>query len=82
MAPKKTGVKKAPDIEEIGLSGDLDKKINFVKDNFSKEISESGSDSITASLLPDQSGASTTRDRQSSATQSTLPAALSQAINS
>lgn len=36
---KKTGVKKAPDIHEIGLSGSLSDKLNFVKNNFSKEIS-------------------------------------------
>ncbi|MDD5193825.1 MAG: 50S ribosomal protein L3 [Candidatus Nanoarchaeia archaeon] len=36
---KKTGVKKTPDILEIGLSGNKDEKLNFVKNNISKEIS-------------------------------------------
>ncbi len=36
---KKTGVKKTPDIVEIGLSGSIDEKINFIKDNLNKEIS-------------------------------------------
>jgi len=36
---KKTGIKKKPDIVEIGLSGKLDEKINFVKENLAKEIS-------------------------------------------
>jgi len=36
---KKTGIKKAPDLSEIGLTGRIDEKINFVKDNLGKEIS-------------------------------------------
>jgi len=36
---KKTNVKKTPDIIEIGLSGSVDEKINFIKDNLNKEIS-------------------------------------------
>lgn len=36
---KKTGIKKTPDIAEIGLSGKLDEKIDFVKNNLNKEIS-------------------------------------------
>jgi large subunit ribosomal protein L3 len=36
---KKTGIKKAPDILEIGVSGNLDEKLNFVKNHLSKEIS-------------------------------------------
>lgn len=36
---KKTGIKKTPDIIEIALSGNLDEKIIFVKENLSKEIS-------------------------------------------
>ena len=35
---KKTGMKKTPDLSEIGLSGDLNEKLNFVKENFGKEI--------------------------------------------
>ena len=36
---KKTGIKKTPDIKEIGLSGTKEEKLNFVKNHFSKEIS-------------------------------------------
>ena len=36
---KKTGIKKSPDIIEIGLNGSYDKKFNFVKENLGKEIS-------------------------------------------
>jgi len=36
---KKTGIKKTPDIAEIGLSGKLDEKRDFVKNNLNKEIS-------------------------------------------
>jgi len=36
---KKTGIKKAPDIAEVGVSGDLNQKLEFAKNNFSKEIS-------------------------------------------
>ena len=36
---KKTGIKKKPDMTEIGLSGDLSEKIEFVKANMAKEIS-------------------------------------------
>ncbi len=36
---KKTGIKKTPDIIEIGLSGSLSDKINFIKQNLAKEIS-------------------------------------------
>lgn len=36
---KKTGVKKTPDMVEIGLNGSVDDKINFVKENMDKEIS-------------------------------------------
>lgn len=35
---KKTGMKKTPDIAEIGLGGSLDEKLAFVKENISKEI--------------------------------------------
>ena len=36
---KKTNIKKKPDILEIGLDGSYEDKINFVKENFSKELS-------------------------------------------
>ena len=36
---KKTGIKKTPDISEIGLSGTKDEKFNFIKENLTKEIS-------------------------------------------
>ena len=36
---KKTGIKKTPDLSEIGLSGTLEEKFNFVKESFGKEIS-------------------------------------------
>lgn len=36
---KKTGIKKKPNISEIGLSGSVSEKLNFVKNNLSKEIS-------------------------------------------
>ncbi|MEK6897807.1 MAG: 50S ribosomal protein L3 [Nanoarchaeota archaeon] len=35
---KKTGIKKTPDIAEIGLRGSVEEKLNFVKENFNKEI--------------------------------------------
>lgn len=38
---KKTGLKKTPDLSEIGLSGNLDEKLNFVKENIGKEINVS-----------------------------------------
>ncbi|MBT4166332.1 50S ribosomal protein L3 [archaeon] len=36
---KKTGIKKKPDMAEIGVSGKLDEKLEFVKNNLNKEIS-------------------------------------------
>jgi len=36
---KKTGLKKKPDLIEIGLVGNLEEKINFIKENLNKEIS-------------------------------------------
>lgn len=36
---KKTGLKKTPDIGEIGMKGTMDEKINFAKENINKEIS-------------------------------------------
>lgn len=36
---KKTGIKKTPDIKEIGLSGTNEEKLSFIKNNFAKEIS-------------------------------------------
>jgi len=35
---KKTSIKKAPDILEIGLNGSLDEKINFIKENINKDL--------------------------------------------
>lgn len=37
--PKKTNLKKRPDLEEIGLAGNFDEKISFVRENLNKEIS-------------------------------------------
>jgi large subunit ribosomal protein L3 len=36
---KKTGIKKTPDLTEVALSGTLDQKRDFVKENLKKEIS-------------------------------------------
>lgn len=36
---KKTGLKKKPDLSEIGLAGSVEEKINFIKENLEKEIS-------------------------------------------
>ncbi|MEX0921015.1 MAG: 50S ribosomal protein L3 [Candidatus Pacearchaeota archaeon] len=36
---KKTGIKKTPDISEIGLSGSFEEKLKFVKENWEKEVS-------------------------------------------
>jgi len=36
---KKTKLKKKPDLCEIGLVGDIEEKINFIKENLGKEIS-------------------------------------------
>ena len=36
---KKTGIKKSPDLSEIGLSGNLEEKLKFLKENIGKEIS-------------------------------------------
>ncbi len=36
---KKTGIKKTPDISEIGLNGSIEEKLNFIKENIGKEIS-------------------------------------------
>jgi large subunit ribosomal protein L3 len=38
---KKTGIKKTPDLIELGLAGKLGEKINFIKENLGKEISVS-----------------------------------------
>jgi large subunit ribosomal protein L3 len=35
---KKTGLKKTPDLIEVGLTGSLDEKVNFVKENLNKEF--------------------------------------------
>ena len=36
---KKTGIKKTPDLVEIGLNGTKEEKLNFVKENIKKELS-------------------------------------------
>ncbi len=36
---KKTGIKKTPDLSEIGLKGSVEEKIDFIKKNLNKEIS-------------------------------------------
>jgi len=36
---KKTGIKKKPDLSELGLKGNVKEKFNFIKENFGKEIS-------------------------------------------
>jgi large subunit ribosomal protein L3 len=36
---KKTGLKKTPDLVEVGLKGSVEDKINFVKENSGKELS-------------------------------------------
>lgn len=36
---KKTGIKNTPDLSEIGLAGNLDEKISFIKEKLEKEIS-------------------------------------------
>ncbi|MDP3987120.1 MAG: 50S ribosomal protein L3 [Nanoarchaeota archaeon] len=38
---KKTNIKKTPDLSEIGLSGNVEEKLSFVKENLSKDISVS-----------------------------------------
>lgn len=38
---KKTNLKKTPDLAEIGLSGSIEEKINFVKERLNKEINVS-----------------------------------------
>lgn len=39
--PKKTNIKKAPDVTEIGINGNVEDKISFIKENLNKEISVS-----------------------------------------
>jgi large subunit ribosomal protein L3 len=36
--PKKTGIKRVPDLAEIGLTGTKEEKINFAKEHLNKEI--------------------------------------------
>ena len=38
---KKTGIKKTPDLSEMGLSGTIEEKLGFIKENLGKEISVS-----------------------------------------
>jgi large subunit ribosomal protein L3 len=51
---KKTGIKKKPDVAEIGLSGKLDEKFNFVKENINKELSVK--DFLNESVLKEDHG--------------------------
>lgn len=39
--PKKTNIKKSPDVTEVGLNGSVEEKMNFIKENLNKEISVS-----------------------------------------
>jgi large subunit ribosomal protein L3 len=36
---KKTGIKKVPDIAEVGLNGSVEEKLSFVKENLGKDLS-------------------------------------------
>lgn len=36
---KKTGIKKSPDLLEVGLNGSIEEKLKFIKENLGKEIS-------------------------------------------
>jgi large subunit ribosomal protein L3 len=56
---KKTNIKKTPDLSEIGLGGNTEDKINFVKSNLGKEISVS--DFATKGQLIDIRGLTTGR---------------------
>ena len=38
---KKTGIKKKPDLSEVGLKGTVEEKVNFILENLGKEISVS-----------------------------------------
>ena len=38
---KKTGIKKTPDLSEINVSGSIEEKLNFAKENLKKDISVS-----------------------------------------
>jgi len=58
---KKTGIKKSPDIAEIGLKGSKEEKLSFIKENLSKEISVS---SIFESGIVDVRGLTTGRGFQ------------------
>jgi large subunit ribosomal protein L3 len=51
---KKTGIKKKPDVCEIGLSGELDEKLSFVKENMNKELS--AKDFLNESVLKEDYG--------------------------
>lgn len=59
---KKTGIKKTPDMLEIGLSGSKDEKLNFVKEKLDKEISVS--DVFSADELIDTRGLTTGKGLQ------------------
>jgi large subunit ribosomal protein L3 len=36
---KKSGLKKTPDLIEVGLNGSIEEKVNFIKENLTKELS-------------------------------------------
>lgn len=59
---KKTGLKKTPDIVEIGLAGSVEEKFNFIKENLTKEISVL--DVIDKGQLVDLRGLTTGRGYQ------------------
>ncbi|MDA3836089.1 MAG: 50S ribosomal protein L3 [Nanoarchaeota archaeon] len=59
---KKTGLKKTPDMIEIGLTGTLDEKLAFAKERINKEISLS--DVFTKGELVDMRGLTTGRGNQ------------------
>jgi len=56
---KKTGIKKKPDMSEIGLKGTVEEKVNFILENLGKEISVS--DIFSAGELIDFRGLTTGR---------------------
>ncbi len=59
---KKTGLKKTPDMVEIGLKGSVEEKLNFVKENSKKEISVT--DVLEKGQLVDLRGLTTGRGLQ------------------
>lgn len=59
---KKTNIKKTPDMIEVGMSGSLENKLSFVKENMNKEISVS--EFFSKGQLIDLRGLSTGRGLQ------------------